>query len=46
MLYMEAAERVKRVGINVRGPNSHLLAVPEGLCTNKTDGDSFGKPSH
>lgn len=46
MLYMEAAERVKREGINARGANSRLLAVPEGFCTNRTEGDCFGKPSH
>lgn len=46
MLYMEAAERVKREGMNARGANSRLLALPEGFWTNRTEGDCFGKPSH
>lgn len=45
MLYMEAVERVKGLRTNVWGPNSHLLALPEGFCSRKTDGGSFGKPS-
>lgn len=46
MLYMEAAERVKREGMNARGANSRLLALPKGFCTSRTEGDCFGKPSH
>lgn len=47
MLCMEAAERVKREGMSVGGREGRLMGVsvlPEEFCTNRTEGDCFGKP--
>lgn len=47
MLCMEAAERVKREGVGVRRREGRLMVfsvLPEELCTNRTEGDCFGRP--